>query len=488
MFVPIVLDMFTSFLWIFHKSLVFSIKTNSAIIAPKVYCNTLVSEFQKKNRRETLDQSHINAAFLYQIPKDEDLQYKRIYPIPQEILDTMILRQGSISDAYDHLLADEDDYLSTYFKSLIDQIELDCNEKIEAFITFQGEIKSLAVTARDRNIPIIHWELGCWRYPTYLNTAYWDLDDLYGGKSIERRWKCFCKEQESEEIPILSKRECLALLLEKEYLYLIDEYDRRPIKKVGVALGYAVTPIVSSKTHMDDMELLYRAKEKYGLENILIRKHPGEPYGSQYPNYTCSMEQQHGITPEFILNCETIISLISGSGMEAMLFNRKAITLSPCPSYFASGHDLEGEGLCCDENFISFFAFCYLIPLEYMTDVDYLRWRLTMPTEREIYMKNLEFYFRKKALPLSLINKPTGERLDAMLKEQRYYQPKKISDLEKKVAELEQESNRKIEELEQEATMLRRETTAIRRSKSYRIGRIATWLPRKLRALFLKME
>ena len=347
--------------------------------------------------------------------------------------------------------------------------------------------------------------MGCWRYPTYLNTAYWDLGDLYSENTVEQRWKCFCKEQEKGEIPIFSKRECLALLLEKDYLYLLDEYDRKPIKKTGAALGYSVNPVISSKAHMDDMELLYRAKEKHGLENILIRKHPGEPYGSQYPNYAAAMEQQPGITPEFILNCETIISLMSGTGMEAMLFNRKAITLLPCPSYFASGHDLEGEGLCCDENFISFFAFCYLIPLEYMMDVDYLRWRLTMPTEREVYMKHLEFYFKKKALPLSLIKKPTGERLEAMLKEQRYYQPKKIMNLEKRVAELEysleqsnqekaelecslEQSKREKTELECNLEQSRQEKIAIRMSKSYRIGRIATWLPRRLRARFLKME
>lgn len=481
MFVQFVFEMYTynshAFLWPFCKALDFSKRSNTAIIVGEKFRKTSLSTFQEEGRQEVLDQLLVDTLFLYKIPKDEDFKSNKVYFIPDNLLNEIIQEKGSVSGAYNYLLSHEDSRLTVFFHDLVHQIEFDCKEEIEAFIAFQSEIKSLAATARDRNIPVIHWELGSWRYPTYLNTAYWDLEDLYSGRSVEHRWKCFCKEHEEKEIPVLSKRECLALLLERDYLYLIDEYDRKPSKKIGIALEYTTSPITSSKTYMDNSELLYRVRDKYGLGNMLVRKHPGDPYGSQYPNYAVAMEQQPGITPEFVLNCETIVSLMSGIGMEAMLFNRKAITLLPCPSYFASGHDLEGEGLCCDENFISFFAFCYLIPLEYIMDVDYLRWRLTMPTEREIYMKHLEFYFRKKALPLSLIHKPTGERLDAVLKEQRYYQPKKVTDLENKVAELKQE----LEILRWEAEASKQENVALRKSKSYRIGRMVTWPYRKIR-------
>ena len=129
------------------------------------------------------------------------------------------------------------------------------------------------------------------REPTYLKTAFWDLQDLQGGDSVGRRWERFQREHEQRPIPMFSKRECLALLLEKEKLPLLDGYDRRPVKQIGVALGYTTYEIFSYKTHLNDSELLYRVRQKYGMEQMLIRRHPGDPYGGQYPRYAPAMDK-----------------------------------------------------------------------------------------------------------------------------------------------------------------------------------------------------
>lgn len=126
---------------------------------------------------------------------------------------------------------------------------------------------------------------------------------------------------------------------------------------------------------------------------MLIRQHPDYPYGGLYPQYASAMDNKKRNTAEFILDCETFALLVSDMGVEAMLFERKAITLLPSSSYFASGHEVEDEGQCMGEDFISFFAFCYLIPLEFLAGLQYLRWRLTDPPEREIYYKHIEYYF-----------------------------------------------------------------------------------------------
>lgn len=419
MFVPFVFDMFTYrkgfFLWWFYKGLDFVKKTNSALIARELYINTSVSDFAGMGRSEAFDSVASREYFLYSLPDDQDLQSERLYRIPETLVNELIAEKGSITDAWCYLLAAADERLCSCIETLIDKIEVDCGEKIEGFISFQGQILSLDTVANRRNIPVIHWELGCWRHPIYLNTAFWDLEDLYGGNSVEQRWNRFQKERETNEVQIFSKKEILALLLNKEYFYLIEEYDRKASRTAGVALTSAFVELLSGKTYMGDMELLYRVRERYGIENMLIRKHPGDFYGGQYPVYAEAIERKQRNTPEFIQHCDTVISLMSGTCMEAMLFGRKAITLFPCPSYFASGHSIEAEGVCADDDFLSYFAFCYLIPLEYMTDVDYLRWRLTAPSEREIYEKHLTFYFGKKGLPLRLIQKAAGERLVPML-------------------------------------------------------------------------
>ena len=543
MFVPFILEMSTiepaRFLWPFCKALDFSKRTNSAVIAGEIYCNTPITSFQKDGQLAVLDQTLIDLRFMYKIPTDEDQKSERLYSIDNNILEQIIREKGSISDAWCNLLTFADPKLSQHIEDLIERIEADCGKKIEGFIVFQSEISSLATVARKRDIPIIHWELGCLRYPVYFNTVYWDLEDLYGGKTVERRWERFCQEQAREKIPVFSKQEILALMLEREHLHLVEEYYRKPTKKVGVALGYTVHEPISIKTHLNDEELLYRIREEYGMENMLIRRHPGDPYGSQYPIYIAAMDQQQRSTPEFILDCETVVSLMSSTVVEAMLFNRKAITLCPCPAYYAAGHKIEEAGVCAGEDFLSFFAFCYLVPLEYVTDIEYLRWRLTMPAEREIYQRHLEFYFKKKGLPVSLIQMPTGERLDKMLALQQYH-PKEIAALEREITGRDQkirEQEQKIEEqgqriaeqeqkvgeqaqkiVEQEQRIREQEQkigeqgqqiaeqeqkigeqgqqiaeqmqkireqeqafSAICRSKSFKIGRAATYLPRKVR-------
>ena len=423
MFIPFVFNMSTfneaPYLWWFYKGLDFVKRTDSAIVAQEIYCDTPVSTFASNGRLAPRDTQFIDEHWLYRLPKRKDMQTARIYKIPNALLEPLIREKGSVSDAFCYLLKQPDADLCAFLDRLIVRIESERGEKIEGFITLMA-LPSLTKVACDRGIPVIHFELGCLREPTYLKTAFWDLQDLQGGDSVGRRWERFQREHEQRPIPMFSKRECLALLLEKEKLPLLDGYDRRPVKQIGVALGYTTYEIFSYKTHLNDSELLYRVRQKYGMEQMLIRRHPGDPYGGQYPRYAPAMDKPKRSMPDFILDCETVISLLSGTGVEAMLWGRKAITLLPSPSYFASGHEIEGEGKCADEGFISFFAFCYLIPLEFLTDLDYLRWRLTMPTEREIYFKHLDLYFKKKTIPTDLIFGTPGSRLDRMLSAQNF--------------------------------------------------------------------
>ncbi|WP_143533535.1 GT99 family glycosyltransferase N-terminal domain-containing protein [Provencibacterium massiliense] len=422
MFVPFVFNMSTfdeaPYLWWFYMGLDFAKRHHSAIIAQEIYCTTPPATFSAKGRKEAFDKAYVEN-WGYNLPQNRDLQIERIYSIPDQLLDKIVVDKGSISDAFCYLLMQPDERLVDFFSELIQKIETDCKEPIEAFITLL-HLPSLSVAAEKNNIPVIHFEMGCWRKPKYINTSFWDTENLLGGATVEKRWNRFCREQKERPFPVFSKKECLALLLRKENLHYLKLFDRKPTKKMGVALGYVNYETFACKTHLNDSEILYRVRKKYGLQNMLVRRHFGDPYGGQYPRYASAMEPKGRSTLEFIADCETVVSLVSGTGIEAMLLDRKAITLLPSPSYFVSGHEIEREGLCAGEDFLSFFAFCYLIPWECLMNIDYMRWRLTNPTEREIYYKHIEFYFEKKQLPKELILQEAGNRLQGMLEAQDY--------------------------------------------------------------------
>lgn len=423
MFVPFVFSMSTfneaPYLWWFYKGLDFARKNNSAIIAQEIYRRTSPIEFTSWGRKEAYDKVFIEEHWQYSLPKSFDVEEKNIYVIPDEFILEIVQKKGSISDAFCYLLAQSDQDFSCFLEKIVDCIETDFNEKIEGFITLV-EIPSLTEVAKSKNIPVIHFELGCWREPNYLHTSFWDLENIYGGTTVEERWKRFQKENQERPILTFRKQECLSILLQKNRLSLIEQYYSEPRKKIGAVLGYVTYELVSSKTHLNDSEMLYRIRKNYGLDKMIIRKHPGDPYGGAYPIYGAAMDASKRSIPEFILDCETIISLLSGAGIEAMLWGRKAITMLPCPSYHASGHTIEEEGLCADDDYISFFAFCYLIPLKYLMDVDYIRWRLSGPSEREIYYKHLSFYLREKGIPSDLIFSEKENRLKKMLEVQGY--------------------------------------------------------------------
>ncbi len=420
MIVPFVFSMSTfrdaPYLWWFYKGLDFAKRSHSAVIAQEIYCKTSPAEFAKQGRTEAYDKQKVDTVWQYRLPKNGDLRTEKVYTIPDSVLEPIVREKGSITGAAYYLLGHEDPGFCEFLRKLVERIESEC-EPIEAFMTLV-ENPSLTKVAETKGIPVIHIEMGCLRHPNYLNTAFWDLESLNGGLSVEKRWKRFDEECRDGKIPIFSKQECLAILLQAGKLSVLENYHRLPKKKIGVLLGYTTYELISYTTQLNDSELLFRLKKKYGLENMLIRKHPGDPYGGQYPLYADAMDKPGRSSAEFFLDCSTIVSLLSGGAIEAMLLDRKAVTILPSPAYYPSGHEIEGPGKCPDEAFLSFFVFCYLIPLEFLADAEYVRWRLTMPSESDIFRKHVEFYFRKKGLPLELMEGTPGSCLQKLLKAQ----------------------------------------------------------------------
>ena len=57
-------------------------------------------------------------------------------------------------------------------------------------------------------------------------------------------------------------------------------------------------------------------------------------------------------------------------------------------------------------SFINFTTFGYFVPWELLRDTEYIRWRLTQPSEIEIYEKHMEFYLQDRGVIHSLQLEP----------------------------------------------------------------------------------
>lgn len=86
-------------------------------------------------------------------------------------------------------------------------------------------------------------------------------------------------------------------------------------------------------------------------------------------------------------------------------------------------------------DFINFTTFGYFVPWEMLRDVEYIRWRLSMPTELEIYERNMRYYLSKRGLEIDRVFEQAPDaRLGYILENQnvkadKEYHVKKSSSL-----------------------------------------------------------
>jgi len=416
MIVPFVFTLATyneaPYLWYFYKWLHECKKEQRPIIAQEIYFQP-PRYFAKRGLQPAYDKTTADR-FEYDLPKTGDLSRIRKYHIPDRLTDQIIKEKGCISNAYAFLLSQPYQPLMDMLEAYIQDIRKHYSEPIEAFAVLQHS-PSLSMAAARHGIPVIHQELGPLRWFDYITTDFWDLNDLYGGNTIAERYQKFCNEIRSERVPVFTGKELLSIFLLKDRLSVLDRVHAPiPNQKIGIALGNVMDPINSSRTRFNDLELLYRMEKKYGAEHLLLRKHPGDPYGAQYPRYSACMQEQGKSPIDFILDSKVVASIGSNVAMEAMFYGRKAYVFAQSPSYYAAANRFDEEPACADDVYLSFFALGYLIPHEMMTDTEYIRWRLSNPSEIEIYSRHLNFYLEKKGIPSSAIDEKGSRRLHAM--------------------------------------------------------------------------
>lgn len=420
MIVPFVFTLATyseaPYLWFFYKWLDTCKKHGWPMIAQEVYFRS--PKYFARQGYPPAFEKKIADRFEYSLPKERDLNMIPKHQIPEKLIDKLVEEKGSYSDASAFLLTHSYSPLVEWIDMHIQKIQKHSKEPIEAFSVLQ-HLPSLSVAADKYQIPVIHNEMGPFRQPNYLKTNFWDLDNIFGGHTIEERYRQFCAEQQKCGAPLFTGEEILSLFLLPEQLDVLKRLrTSRFVRKIGVALGNVMDPVNSSKTRFNDNELLYRLERKYGMERLLLRRHPGDPYGAQYPRYSGCMQPAKESLFDFILQCETIASIGSNVVIEAMYYGRKGYIFTPCPSYYAASNRFDEDPVCADDTFLSFFALGYLIPYIGMTDPAYIRWRLSNPSEMEIYNRHLKFYLDKKNIPESVLSEKRGKRLELMVKAQ----------------------------------------------------------------------
>jgi len=349
----------------------------------------------------------------YEVPDASYLSQTKYYVVPEHIEQGLIAEYGS-----NHQVMMQHTYepMVSWFSEVIEEIAGFCT--IEGFISF-SPLPSLKAAAQKYNIPVIYWDIAPLRYPVYKSLAYFDYKSTqFGDNEAAKRYKEFTKmldADDSFENYIFSSKELLSLLLADKHLYKLKYYDQKPSYAWGVA---------PSESFGYQRNFLNKVIESIDVQNALLRCHPMDrefdEWRSAWPG---DLDESRG-TEEFICRCQKIVCYTSKTVFNAMLWGRLAYVIDVPDSAFLLGANQSlsaTDGEITSDQFMSFITFGYFVPMEYLMDQEYLRWRNNAPSEKEIYIKHLEYYLGQLDIQLSeFLSIHKRDRLSFLLDSRNY--------------------------------------------------------------------
>ena len=419
MFIPFIFTLTPEddlrYLWIFYKYLGFAKKFNWPMISQAKY-------YEDPDKYENMGRSEVSKftdILEYERPTEHDISLIQKYVIPDCLFDELLNKLGSQSDSWIFILKNRYEPLEKCLRDIFNEIvSKNQNEKIEGILTF-ASFPSLLQVCNEQNIPVIHNEIGPLRNPSYRLTAYLDFKGLFGNSELEDRYNKFCSEIQTSKCPILSRKEILSLFLNYENMDMINSIDSEPEFEMGIATQYAMDFSVLNYSLNSNLELILMAKRYYNENELILRMHPGDTSFSNYK--TVKNIDTSKSSMEFIIKSKRVAVISSNVAFEAMLWGRTAYTTGKCAYSFKAIKNLsDKQENVVDIDFVNFVVFAYLIPYELVTDEKYLRWRLTRPSEIEIYYYHLNYYLSCRGIDKDQLALPSDQRLYAFLESQGF--------------------------------------------------------------------
>ena len=347
--------------------------------------------------------------------------------VPDEIFAEHKKIMGTRTDQLFDLFQNRNRKIEECIVELIEQeLENRGEHKVDAIFCCTATYKSFWSLGEHYHCPVITYTFSAIKrmhgYQQTLYTAYPDKS-VFCGEWLRENFEQYKKEEDQKII--LSNRELLALFGKRHNLPLLKIINRNPQYELGICtFPNAFEPSSFLKCHYTDDDLLYDAKEFFEFSEIKFRAHP-----LQYDYLGVSRENLKNDPATFILGCKRIAAVQSQILLKAALWNR-CIYMS---------RDLLGLKFLCTDSFLdntpcdierlNYYIFVFLIPSELMYDTDYWHWRLTYPSEYEIFQRHWSYYEKYFDLDDSIMNNASEKDRFRYLLEKRCCEKKLIREL-----------------------------------------------------------
>lgn len=350
----------------------------------------ITHEYMHKHFEEL--QSEINERFFREFEMrpftPEEVSQVEQYFLPDDFFDGLEKSCGCRTEMQTMLTTQRCEQMENFLQEIIDQIrEKHPDEKIEGVFNCLESWESVRYICEANNLPLISYVFSSIRKPHgYQQTLYSaNFDRLYCSDECEKRYKAFTEE--GVKVPMLTNESILALIGKTRNLPLLKHLNAEPTKEMNVCgEGFTMLPHIYERTHYNDEDIYYECNKLYKQSEIGNRQHPIHLNSLQIDR-----SEVHNDPAAWILGAKRMVAVCSQIVLKAMLWNRTPIMIkNTLPFSFICGKDYTSE-VKTPIQFLNYYIFGYLIPTDLMFSAEYWKWRLTNPSEADIYVYHLKF-------------------------------------------------------------------------------------------------
>lgn len=337
------------------------------------------------------------------------------YFVPDEIFDGLEEQAGSRTEMLFDVNNQPYEQLTDSLQQIFAQIQQrHPGEKIEGIFHCIESFESLRNIANTLNCPLINYSFSAFRkVHGYRQTMYFATHSgrFWDGNECADRFQKFLKEDYSS-LPVFTNKELITIIGKEHTLPLMQLMDSRPKYEMGICCECfsLVPPVFNAKRYTDD-DIFYECKKLYGSDNLKVRSH-----AAHLNDIQVDRSEVHNDPASTILSCKRLTAVQSQILLKVLLWNRTAVIKTDVlPFNYLCAKDYQAIQPV-DLLGLNFYIFSYLIPGDLMFSDEYWKWRMTNPSETEIYQRHLDFLFETLSIDINKVKKLKGrERLRCLM-------------------------------------------------------------------------
>jgi hypothetical protein len=374
------------FLWVFYKQLGSFKKEDIYFVLGGDYVKD-PGYFRLKDRWEF--RSDARKILDFEIPAPRAVEECNKVVLDRDIFHGLEKKLGTADNVWTYLIKNRYAPLEEALTAAIETIR--GTHAAEAVLTWCN-YASLSFVARAMDLKIIHNESGPTRIPYYIPTAFFDFGGINGHNEAGDRFERFSHEA-GRPAEIMNRRDMLSLLCNWRYADVFFKKNKRDFD-IGVPLQVEDdSNILAFSGGLTNEGLMKKTARLFARDKILIRHHPlgHKRYGKKY-----GIVDSSGNSIDFMKRCKRIVTINSSIGFEAALLGIGAYIAGQSPFRMIARPELSTEGSHrpsrAEMKKLNFMVFGYLMPYSFLFNAEYYRWRLSSPSELEIYNFHYRYY------------------------------------------------------------------------------------------------